>query len=696
MSFAPTRSLRSRTYIGLVLSQFLAAFNDQAIHIVAVFYSIDMIVRYVGVPRIDDKALISIVTACFISPFLLFSTLAGMLADKFSKRYTLVFWKLAEVAMMAFATAGFLLPHFSEWTTLTREQAAIVSAAMVVSTVFMMGTHSAFFVPAKYGVMPEILHPSILSRGNGLLEGTSFVAQIMGTAGGAWLYVHLQSTRLPSGELQLGREWVIGGVLLGLAVIGAGASLLISPMPAAAPSLPLTWRLWRTLKTNLGILLRSRPLALAVLGIAFFAFMTLFLRQVLIYEGETAKELISARQHLHQRDAKERAADSPDAGDEAEALFALESASQTQKSELRIALLISMVGLGVGVGSLLAGYLSGDKVELGLVPIGASLLIVFNIVMAFSLRVPWLLTLTLVLLGIAAGLYIVPLYTLLQHRAPKESKGNLVATSNLVNVAGGLLAVILFYALTFAMDKGLGLTLTEKQARENTALLPDYIAQLEMRSRLPMVLCLVAAGMTLGILVLLCRQLPDFLVRAVLWIHSRGRYHLHTKGLHRLPSSGSVVIATNSEQFEDCMHVVAATDRYTRFLVVESALPDTDPTPLMRYLARQTGTVSISKGSAARAEWNGALEEAAATLTAGEMIGLSLDDADPACYEFLNELQRRCPSTVVPVYFKAGRVDVSQPVGSRPPRRIDLYFGEPLPSTASPQEIHRALMALAR
>ena len=47
-----------------------------------------------------------------------------------------------------------------------------------------MGTHSAFFVPAKYGMMPEILHTSVLSRGNGLLEGTSFIANILGTVFG--------------------------------------------------------------------------------------------------------------------------------------------------------------------------------------------------------------------------------------------------------------------------------------------------------------------------------------------------------------------------------------------------------------------------------------------------------------------------------------------------------------------------------
>src|SRR5947209_1572177 len=122
MQFQPSDTLKSRTYVGLILSQFLAAFNDQAIHIVAIFYAGDMLVRYlghVGGWRIDEKTVISMVTACFISPFFFFSPLAGQLADRYSKRTILVTWKFAEVGMMAVALVGFLLPHLASagWAT---------------------------------------------------------------------------------------------------------------------------------------------------------------------------------------------------------------------------------------------------------------------------------------------------------------------------------------------------------------------------------------------------------------------------------------------------------------------------------------------------------------------------------------------------------------------------------------------------
>src|SRR5215813_6067339 len=105
MSFtAQSETLNNRSYLGLLLSQFLAAFNDQATHIVAIFFASDLLVRFMGLSWMDDKAVITLVTASFISPFFFFSPLAGVLADKFSKRTIIVFWKVAEIGIMAMAT----------------------------------------------------------------------------------------------------------------------------------------------------------------------------------------------------------------------------------------------------------------------------------------------------------------------------------------------------------------------------------------------------------------------------------------------------------------------------------------------------------------------------------------------------------------------------------------------------------------
>src|SRR5207244_2901425 len=118
----------------------LAAFNDQAIHASAMFFAINQ-------QALNEAEAISLMPILFYAPWALFSTLAGYFADKFSKRHSLVFWKCAEVGITAIALLGF-------WMGSNEVRAG---PWIVLSTVFLMGMHSAFFVPAKYGVMPEIL-----------------------------------------------------------------------------------------------------------------------------------------------------------------------------------------------------------------------------------------------------------------------------------------------------------------------------------------------------------------------------------------------------------------------------------------------------------------------------------------------------------------------------------------------------------
>src|SRR6516165_2265748 len=129
--------LKSRSYIGLLLSQFLAAFNDQALHFVAIFYAGDMLVRYVELKHVKEETIVTLVPLCFIAPFFLFSPLAGLLADKFSKRSTIVFWKYAEIGITGLALLGFLAPHAAEWGFGRPETLALVGALLVVASVFM-------------------------------------------------------------------------------------------------------------------------------------------------------------------------------------------------------------------------------------------------------------------------------------------------------------------------------------------------------------------------------------------------------------------------------------------------------------------------------------------------------------------------------------------------------------------------------
>lgn len=397
---AAADTLLTRTYLGLLAAQFLAAFNDQAIHASAMFFAINT-------NTLSESQAISLMPILFYAPWAVFCTLAGFLADRYSKRTTLVGWKAAEVGICGLALFGFWLgtggghPHAGAW--------------VVLSTVFLMGTHSAFFVPAKYGVMPEILQPQLLSRGNGVLESLSFLAVILGTvSGGVLSYVFLR------------REANIGLILLGLAVVGALASLLIRQMPAANPGLRFPRFLYGPLFRNLKVLLWSRPLAFAVTGIAFFTFIVAFMRATVYMFGE----------------------------------------SQNPKwDELKTSAVVGTVALGVGLGSPLAGWLSGRKVELGLIPIGAVGMIFGCVMAGLTLGyIPGLVACT-VLIGVCTGFYLVPLFTLLQYRAPKASKGDMVASSNFINVTGAILASVLFSAIVAGSKKAGFLPRIETQDR---------------------------------------------------------------------------------------------------------------------------------------------------------------------------------------------------------------------------------------
>ncbi len=711
-AFEPADSLRSRTFAGLLVAQFLAAFNDQAIHASAMFFAINQ-------KSMTAATAISLMPILFYVPWAVFCTIAGYLADRYSKRNSLVFWKVAEIGITLIALFGFWLGtthHHHTWLTPYSKYGPY----LVLGTVFLMGTHSAFFVPAKYGAMPEILQPHLLSKGNGLLESLSFLAVILGTVSGGVLSFEFR-----------GREYFIGYVLVTLAVLGAGASLLIQKMPAANPTRPFPKNLFKPLWVNLQILLRSKPLALAVLGIAFFTFMVAFMRATMYMHGETRNP---------------------------------------HWSELHTSIVVGVVALGVGLGSPLAGFLSGGKVELGLVPLGAVGMIVSLLLAAFTLNQEPALIACLVAIGFFTGFYIVPMFTLLQHRAPKASKGDLLASSNFVNVIGATGATLLFYVLVLGAGwTGITTPVPLKEERRGTLVELQYgedgrparvVIELDDKSHfqrrarqqeangeepvdrtmieadgslepgdfvavtkyvverggrtvnyyrirpgdwkletfynqegLPPYLFLGASLMTLGILVLLCRQLPDFFVRALLWLRSYGRYHLKVIGLNNLPSDGPVILATNCDRFEDCMLVLAATDRFTRFILLESPR-DTSPPPLLRYLARQTGLLALGPKAIPPSAWDYALSQASRALDAGDMVGLTVESDPPApeADKFLPDLLLRKQAVILPVYCgTAAHLANGQP---EPVRRVRVVIGHPLQPEVPFSEVRKAIHVL--
>src|SRR5262244_444284 len=184
-------------------TQFLGAFND------SVYQTI--VALHVGGA---NPAYVPIVPAVFTLPSLLFSGYAGHLADKVSKRSVLMAVKAFEIAIMLFGL----------WTL----RAGWIEGMLGV--VFLMGLHAAIFSPAKYGIVPEILSDRDLSRGNALLEMSTFVSIVLGIAGGGVLFAAWRS-----------EPWRIGVVTLLVAVSGFLASLRITRVPPAGAKQRFRW-----------------------------------------------------------------------------------------------------------------------------------------------------------------------------------------------------------------------------------------------------------------------------------------------------------------------------------------------------------------------------------------------------------------------------------------------------------------------
>lgn len=378
--------LVSRTFLGLLVAQFLAAFNDQAIHASAMFFAIHT-------HTLSERDAISLMPILFYAPWAIFCTVAGYLADKHSKRDVLVFWKLAEVVITGLALVGFWLGS----------NGSSVGPWLVLGTVFLMGTHSAFFVPAKYGLMPEILPADQLSKGNGVLESLSFLAVILGTVcGGVLSFLFLR------------RETVIGVILFALALVGAAACFLIRRVPAANPEVKFPRYVYGPLAKNVRLLVSTMPLRTALIGLAFFTFVVAFMRASVYMLGE---------------------------------------AQNPRWDELKTSVVVGCVALGIGLGSPLAGWLSGRRIELRLVKVGAIGMVLACLAAAVFIDQPPVLIACIALIGFFTGFYIVPLFTLLQYEAPKASKGEVIATSNFVNVTGAILASLLFFGVVLAAQK---------------------------------------------------------------------------------------------------------------------------------------------------------------------------------------------------------------------------------------------------
>ncbi len=160
--------LRTRRFAGIFWTQFFGAFNDNLLKNALV-----ILVAFQGgaLSSMDAGLFANLAGGLFVLPYLLFSGVAGQLADRHDKAAVVRLVKVAELAIMALAAVGF----------------ARGDVAWLLAALFLMGVHSAFFAPAKYGLLPQVLRDTELVGGNALVEMGTFVAILLGNVAGGLL-----------------------------------------------------------------------------------------------------------------------------------------------------------------------------------------------------------------------------------------------------------------------------------------------------------------------------------------------------------------------------------------------------------------------------------------------------------------------------------------------------------------------------
>jgi MFS family permease len=232
---SPHRLLLSRRFLPLFLTQALGAMNDNlfknALGVMALFLS----TRY-------GSELVAIGLGIFILPYVLFSSLAGELADRTDKARLIRLTKLWEVGLMLLGGAGFLT----------------ASLPLLMAVLFGLGMQATFFSPLKYGILPDHLPETALVAGNGAIEAGTFLGILAGTIVGSALI------RLPHGPD------LVAGLGLTLAGLGYLASRSVPPTAAAAPGLGVDFALFPATLALIRSARANRDVWLAILGISWF------------------------------------------------------------------------------------------------------------------------------------------------------------------------------------------------------------------------------------------------------------------------------------------------------------------------------------------------------------------------------------------------------------------------------------------
>jgi acyl-[acyl-carrier-protein]-phospholipid O-acyltransferase/long-chain-fatty-acid--[acyl-carrier-protein] ligase len=541
------------------------------------------------------------------------------------------------VPFILFSTpGGYLADRFSKRrVTIGTKIAEVVITAVVavaiaahniplaVAAALMLRTEAAVFGPSKYGLLPELLPESRLSWANGLLQVALFSAIVSGSWTGAWIAERFYQRQVWAGE-----------VLLGFAAIGLIASLFVPKVSAADHGRTFPWNPFRELGDRARQIRRDRALLLSVFGCAYFYFLATLLQFNTVIYGTR--------------------------------LLAL--------TEAKAALLLAALAVSVGVGSLLAGYLSNNTIEYGLVPLGAIGVTIAVASLAWTALDARSLAIRLAVLGFFAGVFILPLSALTQHRPDPDRRGAIIGTTNLLSFVAVFLGAGLYYTLAIVAHVG------------------------------PRGVFVISGFLTLAATIYALILLPESFMRFCLWVFSHTAYRIRVIGRDNIPERGAALLVSNHMSFVDTLLLIASTDRIIRFVIFR----DIYDHPFIKPIAKMMGAIPISSKARPR-EVIQALQKASDALREGDVVCIFAEGQITRVGHLLpfrrglGRIIKGSSAPIVPVYL-------DDPSGSlfsfergrfwwRVPRQmfhpVTVGFGKPLPPSSTAFEIRQAVQDLS-
>jgi len=620
----------------LVVTQFQGAFNDNLFQ----FLLIPFLVLYYASATPEGTSLLGIdlsrnvenfASFLFSMPFIIFPAFFGALSDRFSKQRIALFTKFWEIAIMCLGGLAFFLgyPPFL-WIVL-----------------FLMATQSAMFGPSKYGIMPEIMPESRLSWGNGIVQMTTIVAIIMGVALAGPLYGYVRTNF--DGNIHYASV-----VLVGLSVIGMLFATRITRPPAANPQVRVRFNpilIWSGMGPHFRVIWNDKVLLSVVFGYLYFWFAGVLIRNNVLS-------------------------------------FALRNLGV---GEDKATLFVAALTIGIGIGALIAGFLSRQKIELGLVPLGAAGIAFFSMLLAIpatvylgafgieheaGTAVPGFyfafVMMAAMFLGLSAGIFDVPLAASIQHRAPNRMKGGVIAAVNMMSFVGITTASLLLIALN----------------------------QIGFTEHGIFAVCSI---LTLMVGFMITWRLPHLIVRSGLWILANTLYRVRTLGRDRVPEKGGALIVANHLSMVDCLALIASTDRVIRFVVGKEVL---DRGGWMARLAKISKAITYDPddpASVARA-----IGEAREAVASGTVVCITTETAhngDGERVADLDDIARYLDGVdapVVPVHldrlwgrlytFEDGKLRIKWPPSI--PYVIQVTYGDELGSETPMWQVRQAIEKL--